>query len=245
MEVLNRTRNVRIQFDNEIYNKSSINSQKAIVADFHRKPVKPKKNKIRLEEENKGQDLLAVLSAKTDKYEGLPDLEFDYLELSDNFIATKIQSNYAGKLNKIPANQKGSIDINADEKFDPWPYEVERQGDTFFETSDTIYKNKEKLRGWRDPQEISLAMQNRERMVEYCYRKESKNFTNLNGYVLVRFIILHSGIVDPASVQILESSLFNKRIELCIKKALMRYRGFESLDESMGSVAVVQKFIFN
>ncbi len=67
----------------------------------------------------------------------------------------------------------------------------------------------------------------------------------MNGYIIVRFIILHTGRVDPNSVKIIRSTLLNKKIEMCIKKRLKSWRGFEELDESNGSVAVVQKFIFN
>jgi len=82
-------------------------------------------------------------------------------------------------------------------------------------------------------------------MIEYCFKREAKFFNDMRGYIVVRFIILHTGKVDPNSVKIIRSTLRNKKIEMCIKKRLQSWRGFEELDASNGSVAVVQKFIFD
>lgn len=248
IETLLKSREVRLQIEDEeeiIPEEKLLPAPEPVVSEFVFFGDEQKMFKFNIQDETLNQELLDAVNAGKDEYFNLPDLAYEEYETVDILIAVKNKSNIGGYLNPLPISPAPEKDIPDHQEWDPWPFTVQRQGRELLNPTEEMIQREEKIKGWRDPDEISIAMQSRERMIEYCFRREAKNYSDLHGYVLVRFIILHSGIVDPASVQIKESTLFNKRIELCIKNALKRYRGFESLDKSMGSVAVVQKFIFN
>jgi len=171
------------------------------------------------------------------------DLYFEEFEVTDFLVAEKDVSSKGVEVRKIKdRKQYSEDDLFDDDIFELRKVTQKRKGAIYLEP---IIEEKEEQHGWRNADEISIVMQNRERMIEYCYKKEAKNFSKLHGYVILRFVIMYSGIVDPASVEIVESTLYNKRIEKCIKGVMQRFRGFERLDESMGNVTVVQKFVFN
>jgi len=178
-------------------------------------------------------------------YSELPDLYFDDSEITEFLVAVKDRSKNEHNARRIRNKGQNTDNLILDEDFNAWDFKIKRQGNVYLKPTLEMVEEKEKIRGWRDSDEISIAMQGRESMIEYCYQREAKNYSVLNGYVLIRFTILHTGVVDPASVRIVESTLYNKRIEQCIKNIIKRFRGFEELDETMGSVAVIQKFIFN
>ncbi len=244
IEILKRTREVRIDFPEEKkieITKAITTSSKIIIKDFRPDRIQQEINSKDLID---NQKILDIPGTGKNIYSNFPDLSFDDIEITDALIAVKNKSSHGGLLKKIPIIPNNP-NIDMDDTFNPWDYKLKRVGNLYLEPTADMIEEKEKITGWRDQDEISISMQKRERMVEYCFRREAKNYSDLQGYVSVRFIILHTGTVDPASVQIIESTLFNKRIEMCIKNVFKRYRGFESLDESMGRVAVVQKFIFN
>lgn len=167
------------------------------------------------------------------------------VDLPEALVAIKNKSSGGTSYRPIQPGETKSVEIGEVKPFDIWEAPVQRQGDILIEPVEELVRGSQFVRGWRDPDEISLAIQKKEAMIEYCFKREAKFFNDLQGYVVVRFIILHSGRVDPASVNIIKSTLRNKKIEMCIKKRLQSWRGFEELDVSNGSVAVVQKFIFD
>ena len=176
---------------------------------------------------------------------GIPGLNLNEVNLPETLVAVK-NRNIAGIYARpVQPNKKATIDIKESKVFDPWKDPLQRQGEIFIEPVEEIIRGSQTIRGWRDPDEITFAIQKKEQMIEYCFKRDAKFFSDLHGYVIVRFIIEHTGFVDPSSVQIIKSTLYNKRIELCIKNRLRAWRGFEKLDISMGRVAVVQKFIFD
>lgn len=190
--------------------------------------------------------VLAVLSADNASYDALPEIEsIDNNSISD-VLAEKEKSLalYNAGVNARPHYANSSKDFFVDPKFDPLEYELKRQGNPYLEpTSEMLFE--EEKQGYRDPNEIALVINKKQSMVEYCHRKEQRLTGNLEGSILVQFKIRYSGEIDPASVRILKSTLFNKRVEKCIKNTIRRWRGFESLDKSNGNVTIVQKFIFN
>lgn len=172
-------------------------------------------------------------------------LNINELNLPEALVAVRDKNISEVYVRPIKPKRKSSLDIEETKPFDPWKDPIHRQGEIQVEPVNEIIRGSQILRGRRNPDEITFAIQKKQPMIEYCFKREAKFFNDLHGYVTVRFIIMHTGIVDPASVQIVRSTLFNKKIELCIKKRLQLWRGFENLDASMGSVAVVQKFIFD
>lgn len=173
------------------------------------------------------------------------ELNLNNVVLPEALVAVKNKNNIESYVRPIQQSNNNEIDFSDSNPLDPWATPIRRQGNISIEPIEKIVRGSQIIRGWRNPNEITLAIQKKETMIEYCFKREAKFFSDMQGYILVRFIILHTGVVDPASVKILGSSIFNKQIESCIKKRLKWWRGFEELDASMGSVAVVQKFIFD
>lgn len=171
------------------------------------------------------------------------DLNFE--DIPESLVAIKDRGRSNIIARPIKPTPKSSVDITTSNKYDPWVAPIQRQGEINIEPIDEIVRGSQHVKGWRNPDEITLVIQAKEQMIEHCFKREAKFFNDMHGYVLVRFIILHSGIIDPSSIKIVKSTLHNKQIELCIKKRIQSWRGFEELDSNMGSVAVVQKFIFN
>lgn len=167
------------------------------------------------------------------------------VNLPEALVAVKNISNIESNVRPIRQSKNNEIDLEDANPFDPWATHIKRQGEISIEPIEKIVRGSQIIRGWRNPNEITLAIQKKETMVEHCFKRESKYYSDMRGYIQVRFIILHNGIVDPASVKILRSTIHNKQVESCIKNRLRLWRGFQKLDESMGSVAVVQKFIFD
>jgi hypothetical protein len=194
-------------------------------------------------EENNNQDSQGDL----DGTENITDYGLDLgdINLPEALVAVKNKNKAGIYVRPIQPSKRKTVDIRESRDFNPWTDPIKRQGEIQIEPIKEIIRGSQIVRGWRNPDEITFAIQKKEQMIEYCFKREAKFFNDLHGYVIVRFIILHSGFVDPASVQIIKSTLFNKQIESCIKKRLQLWRGFEQLDVTMGSVAVVQKFIFD
>jgi TonB family protein len=91
-------------------------------------------------------------------------------------------------------------------------------------------------------EEIALVITNHNDAIEHCYKRESTINPNLNGEVAVTFTISYSGRVS--NLQIVESTLRNKRVENCITSRIRGWR-FQPLDMKEGDVVVTQKYIFN
>jgi hypothetical protein len=172
-------------------------------------------------------------------------LNISDINIPEALVAAKDRRIAETYVRPIKPGKRTTIDIRETKAFDPWKDKIQRQGEIQIEPIEEIIRGSQIVRGWRNPDEITFAIQKKEQMIEYCFKREAKFFSDLHGYVIVRFIIMHSGLVDPASVQIIKSTLFNKQIESCIKKRLQLWSGFEHLEITMGSVAVVQKFIFD
>jgi hypothetical protein len=167
------------------------------------------------------------------------------VNLPEALVAIKNISGVESFVRPIQHGKTKTIEIDDVKPFDPWETPIQRLGEIQIEPVEEIVRGSQFVRGWRNPDEITFAIQKQEPMIEHCYKREAKFFSDLRGYVIVRFIILHTGRVDPNSVKIIKSNLYNKKVEMCIKKRLKSWRGFDKLDASNGSVAVVQKFIFN
>jgi TonB family protein len=91
-------------------------------------------------------------------------------------------------------------------------------------------------------EDIALVITNHNDAIEHCYKRESNINPNLKGEVSVAFIISYSGRV--IKLQIVESTLRNKKVENCITSRIRGWR-FQPLDKKEGDVAVTQKYIFN
>jgi hypothetical protein len=176
----------------------------------------------------------------------IEDLPFDEPEIAAIIPLTGAQM-YSRGIIRDPGNgpTRMTEDINESDIFDPLEYRMARQGASYLAPTSDMIDGLEQEHGWRDTDEITMVINEYEPVIEYCYEREAQRHPDLDGYIVVRFKVAYSGIVEAASVQIIQSTLRNRRVEQCIKRAIQRMRKFSRLDERYGSVTIVQKFIFN
>ncbi len=180
-----------------------------------------------------------------DKYAHLPDVD-DYIGNID--FGEPAQLAYNTKV--WPANGRTSVnnfdagDINNPLKR-PFNYLVDRHGEIFINFTDEMINGPQTPAGYRNPEEIERVISNYQPMIEQCFRKVSRDNSNLKGFVKVSFSISPEGFVIPETIRIISSTIRSKQFEKCLKEYIRRWRSFEKLDESMGIAQVVQKFIFN
>ncbi len=94
---------------------------------------------------------------------------------------------------------------------------------------------------YRNSDAISRIINEHNDAVEYCYKRELKLDPNIQGNVVLEFVIEYTGRVNQATI--IQSTIGNPSIEKCI---LSRVRGwrFNPIDKTEGSVTVRQKYIF-
>ncbi len=93
----------------------------------------------------------------------------------------------------------------------------------------------------RDQNNILTVINKNRASVEYCYQKQLKINPNLHGDIYLEIEIMPNGRVS--NVRVLSSSLGDKNLERCIKRAVGRWRGFGKIDPSLGSVRTRFKYI--
>lgn len=199
----------------------------------------------RIDRESATKGVLGIIRS-TEDYSDLPEVTFeDILDIND-IIAEKTQMSRRYDLGPdYDYRIEPTHDFETGFSGEDYTGKITRKGAIYLDPTETIKTDDGIARGWRDPEEITIKLNERESLIKYCYQKTARNYNRLSGYVIVRFVVLSSGSVDPGSVRITESTLYNKEIERCIKSVIKRMRGFEKLDDSMGNVAVVQKYLFN
>jgi len=94
---------------------------------------------------------------------------------------------------------------------------------------------------YRNSESISHIINEHNDAIEYCYKRELKLDPNIQGNVVLEFVIEHTGRVRQAAI--IKSTIGNASIEKCI---LSRVRGwrFKPIDKTEGNVTVRQKYIF-
>lgn len=160
----------------------------------------------------------------------------------EEYLADIESANHWVELNQ-PIRSSGRKGRNAIER--PFDYMLERRGSFYLSIPEDMIPNVEEESGYRDPDEITRVIEEYQPMIQYCFYREARHFTQLRGFIKVQFDISYEGYVVPGSIRIMNSTLRNREIEQCIKKFIQRWKNFERLDESMGIAKVKQKFIFN
>ncbi len=179
---------------------------------------------------------------------GVQDLEERPSAIASNQLTgfSRFQSSDMAALEQ-PANvitnyEAGSVNDLIRKSFS---YSITRQGEMSIKTTSELKEGPREKRGFRDQTEIERFVQERQFMIEYCFRKQAREVAGLHGYVRIQFKISYKGYVLPESIRILNSTIRNKQVEQCIKNYVKRWRNFRILDESMGIATVVQKFVYN
>ncbi|MBN2424124.1 MAG: AgmX/PglI C-terminal domain-containing protein [Calditrichaceae bacterium] len=171
-----------------------------------------------------------------DRYAGLPGLEEESYYADVENIPRWVELNQPAR-----NTAKSQTDNNAAS----YDHDLERIGSFYIPISDEMFAELPRPNGYRNPDEINRVIDDYFPMIQYCFQKEARHFTKMNGFVKVQFDISYEGYVVPESIRLLNSTIRNKEIEQCIKKFIQRWKNFERLDESMGITQVVQKFVFD
>lgn len=98
--------------------------------------------------------------------------------------------------------------------------------------------------GIREKSEVDKVIDNYMTKLNYCYFKAKQKNIYLKGFVVIRFSIYPNGTIDRSSVRIIENSLKDKSVAICLKKQIIRIKGFSALPESNGKYYVTQKFSY-
>ncbi|MGD9488943.1 MAG: AgmX/PglI C-terminal domain-containing protein [Calditrichaceae bacterium] len=200
----------------------------------------------RIEDEIGKSEFMASIG-KADPYADLPDPELDFLpDDRSNFIELE---------RPLPENRIRPSGRSDHDNYDagtlddplksPFNYKLTRRGAAYIEFTDELLRQPDEHAGYRDPDEISRVIYDYRPMIEYCFRKGSRQNTGMKGYIKVQFRISYEGHVLPESIKIISSTIHDRSVEQCIKNYISRWRNFKRLDESMGIAKVVQKFVFN
>jgi hypothetical protein len=96
--------------------------------------------------------------------------------------------------------------------------------------------------GSRDAQSILSIINQNKTSVEYCYQKYLKLNPSLSGEIYLEIVISPEGRVT--SVNIIRTTLGDKKLESCITRTVGRWRGFGKIDPSLGTVKTRFKYIF-
>ncbi len=169
----------------------------------------------------------------------IPDVLFDELSHEAESEAEKIIARPSVKV------ERGQVKLKLDALLDdPLAYKIERDAELFIEEPAGNSEEEVKF-GYRDQEEIYRIIESKQMNIEACYEKAAKHGMVNSGYLIVAFQITSDGFILPQTIRIIKSTLFNKKVEQCIKKNIRRLRGFEKLDKSKGTAKVTHKFVFN
>ncbi len=237
--------------------------QFAEIAPPEQKPRLPKSTpESREEEREKARERIAkepVFDTNTTStnYDDLPEVELveNGLEELEMEMLTRNPVENPGIAQNVHFNNGNNSD-NVDNldpgEYDeplrhPFNYVAEKRGTIYIDfTEELLRQTEENTRfGYRDPDEINRVIKDYYPMVEYCFKKEARYHSSLQGYIKVQFNISPEGHVIPESIKIINSTINNKNVENCLKNFIKHWRNFEKLDESRGIARVVQKFVFN
>ncbi len=94
---------------------------------------------------------------------------------------------------------------------------------------------------YRSSDEITRVISAHNDAIEYCYKREKKLNPNIQGSVVLEFVIDYSGRVIDASI--FQSTIANKAIEQCVLSRIRGWR-FTQIGKNEGNVTVRQKYIF-
>jgi TonB family protein len=96
--------------------------------------------------------------------------------------------------------------------------------------------------GGRDPSQIQTVVQQHSNSIQYCYQRELKRSPSLKGKIVVRFKVTPSG--EVTDVEIVSSTLDNRRVEQCVVSRIRRWSDFGVVDSSVGETTVRQTYAF-
>ena len=106
------------------------------------------------------------------------------------------------------------------------------------------YTDFEIAQGYRDEEEIIMAVNGKKKYIRHCINKYHRNDPSIRGNIVVKFKIHPDGYVIPGSIKIVESDIPDPRVLRCIKRVISRWRDFPKVAYEDGVYTITQKYIF-
>ena len=94
----------------------------------------------------------------------------------------------------------------------------------------------------RNQDDVQAVVMGHNNSIQYCYERELKRNPSLRGKVVVRFTITPQGTVKD--VEIVSSTLDNRRVEQCIVSRIRRWNDFGAIDPKFGDTTIRQVYAF-
>ncbi len=106
------------------------------------------------------------------------------------------------------------------------------------------YTDFEIAQGYRNEEEIIMAVNGKKKYIRYCINKFHRNDPSIRGNIVVKFKIHPDGYVIPSSIKIVESDIPDPRVLRCIKRVISRWRDFPKVAYEDGIYTITQKYVF-
>jgi TonB family protein len=94
----------------------------------------------------------------------------------------------------------------------------------------------------RSQDEVAAIVARHTSAIQSCYQSELRRNPNLQGKLVVRFVISPQGAVE--SVTVLSSSLNNASVEKCVVNRMRRWDDFGAIDPKRGKMTIRQVYTF-
>ncbi|NIR51371.1 AgmX/PglI C-terminal domain-containing protein [candidate division KSB1 bacterium] len=94
----------------------------------------------------------------------------------------------------------------------------------------------------RDQEDVQAVVMKHNKAIQYCYERELERYPNLKGKIVIRFTITPAGTVK--NVEIVSSTLNNRRVEQCMVSRLRRWNDFGAIKPSYGDTTIRYVYAF-
>jgi len=120
---------------------------------------------------------------------------------------------------------------------------VARSGELVIKNEEPLIEAEEGGAGsGRSQDEVAAIVARHTAAIQSCYQSELRRSPNLQGKLVVRFVISPQGTVE--SVTIVASTLNNERAENCVVNRIRRWDDFGAIDPRKGKMTIRQVYTF-
>lgn len=120
---------------------------------------------------------------------------------------------------------------------------VTRSGELVIRNEEPLIEAEEGGTGnGRSQDEVAAIVARHTAAIQSCYQSELRRNPNLQGKLVVRFVISPQGTVE--SVTIVSSTLNNDRTESCVVNRIRRWDDFGAIDPQKGKMTIRQVYTF-
>ncbi len=120
---------------------------------------------------------------------------------------------------------------------------VSRTGELVIRNEEPLIEAEEGGTGsGRSQDEVAAIVARHTGAIQSCYQSELRRSPNLQGKLVVRFVIAPQGMVE--SVTVVSSTLNNESVEKCVVNRIRRWDDFGAIDPKKGKMTIRQIYTF-